>query len=187
MLFSIVGLEKKLSTLLPEIRGCTKEDAELAELLEENYRSPFSKQCLEKWMTGKEKEVKMLTMYLDLVKKQPNIQLVFEPGDLDMMTAGLEIDTILCFDFNIAGQTDGQVTRLEAYASRKAIAKEDDANKQWYNNRSVLSELRSQLRLFLDFVSANADRDDVKYYHCRSAVVCRDDRESRWRLPMCAK
>ena len=159
-----VGLEKKLSTLLPEIRGCSKDDAALADLLEENYRSPFSKQSLEKWTTGKEKEVKMLTMYLDLLKKQQKIQFLFEPGDLDMLTAGLDIDTILCFDLNMAGQTDAQVARLEAYASRKDVTQEDDdSTKQWYNNRSVLSELRSQLRLFLEFVSANTDRDDVKY------------------------
>ena len=173
-----VGLEKKLSTLLPEIRGCTKEDAELYELLEDNYGSPFSRQSLEKWMTGKEKEVNMLTMYLDLLKKQPKIQLVFEPGELDMMTAGLEIDTILCFDFNITGQTDAQVMRLEAYASKKVIKQENDASSKWYNDRSVLSELRSQLRLFLDFVSANADRDDVKYVLVNgdSEVACNNDK-----------
>ena len=174
-----VGLEKKLSTLLPEIRGCTKEDAELSEVLEENYRSPFNIQSLEKWMTGKEKEVNMLTMYLDLLKKQPKIQFVFEPGELDMMTAGLEIDTILCFDFNILGQADAQVTRLEAYASKKVITQENDASsKQWYNDRSVLSELRSQLRLFLDFVSANADRDDVKYVLVNgdSEAACNNDK-----------
>ena len=45
-----VTVMKKLSTLLPKVRGGGEEEAKLAELLEMNYKSPFSYEKVSSWI-----------------------------------------------------------------------------------------------------------------------------------------
>ena len=82
---------KRLSAVLPTIRGGGGEEQQLADLLGEIHKSPFNTRSLEKWIKIKEKEIKDLTQYLNVLK---NVK-------------GLSQSSINCFynEFNYRSKT----------------------------------------------------------------------------------
>ena len=65
---------KRLSAVLPSIRGGGTKEQELASLLEKNvHSSPFNSSSLEGWIKSKEEEIKVLGQYLDIMKKAQGI------------------------------------------------------------------------------------------------------------------
>ena len=61
---------KKLSFMLPLIRGGEVNEQELADLLKtQMHASPFNPSSLELWMKSKEEETKVLSQYLEIMKK----------------------------------------------------------------------------------------------------------------------
>ena len=158
-----IELEKRLSKLLPELRGCISEESKLGDLLKESIQSPFSHQSLSKWIAGKEKESKILANYLELLKQHSQVQFKFEENGMIDLTSDLNINMILCFDFNITCKKDGQLMQMEAYTSGQEVNQEDSTFQPWYSSPSVGHELRNQLRLFIGLVAANPNEKDVKY------------------------
>ena len=60
---------KRLSAVLPSIRGGGAKEQELADLLEDRmHKSPFNGSSLELWMKSKEEEAKVLSQYLGIMK-----------------------------------------------------------------------------------------------------------------------
>lgn len=60
---------KRLSAVLPSIRGGGTEEQELASLLEMNvHSSPFNTSSLQEWIGSKEEEIKVLRQYLGIMK-----------------------------------------------------------------------------------------------------------------------
>ena len=60
---------KRLSAVLPTIRGGGAEEQQLADLLGEIDKSPFNTSSLEEWIKIKEDEIKVLTQYMNILKK----------------------------------------------------------------------------------------------------------------------
>lgn len=61
-------LMKRLSAIIPSIRGAEAEEQELASLIETYiHQSPFNSSSLEEWITTKEEEIKII-MNLDVMK-----------------------------------------------------------------------------------------------------------------------
>ena len=60
---------KRLSAVLPTIRGGGTEEQELADLLGEICKSLFNTRSLEEWIKVKEEEMKVLTQYMKILNK----------------------------------------------------------------------------------------------------------------------
>ena len=61
---------KRLSAVLPSIRGGGTEEQELASLLEKSvHSSPFNTSSLQEWIGSKEEEIKVLGQFLGIMKK----------------------------------------------------------------------------------------------------------------------
>ena len=58
---------KQLSLILPKIRGGELAEQELADIIMTVYRSPFNERSLKSWLDAKEEEIKVLSMYLDIM------------------------------------------------------------------------------------------------------------------------
>ena len=151
---------KYLSTLLPKVRGGGEEEAKLAELLVVND-SPFSYEQVSSWIKDKEAEVAMLAVYLKELKKN-EIQFAFQSDEMVTHTSGFEIDSVLCFDFNISAENDPQLKKMEDYTH---YSKKDQSNTKVSPHISQYKsqELRQQLRRFLNFVKANSNKSDSNY------------------------
>ena len=148
-----------LSTLLPKVRGGGEEEAKLAELLEMNYRSPFSCEKISSWIKEKEKEVAILTVYLTDLKKH-DIQFAFESDEIVTLTSGLSADSVLCFDFNIPVGKDSQLQRMKSYLHGRRVEQEPQLKHSWYKSQ----ELRQQLQRFVGFVTRNCSKDSACKY-----------------------
>ena len=94
---------KSLMIVLPQIRGGGAEEAELAALLKANHASPFSHRFLTSWLDGKEREIKVLTEYLQSMQREPAIKLAFLPGELDSVVNSMDNEFVLCFAFKLLG------------------------------------------------------------------------------------
>ncbi|KAK7933665.1 hypothetical protein WMY93_004561 [Mugilogobius chulae] len=62
------GLQKVVGQKLPLIRGGGEEEAELAEILKKRSSSPFSRECLNQWISCKEKEIHLLKTFTNMTK-----------------------------------------------------------------------------------------------------------------------
>ena len=64
---------KRLSAVLPTIRGGGAEEQQLASLLGEIHKSPFNTSSLQEWIKRKEEEIKIFTQFLNILKKVKGI------------------------------------------------------------------------------------------------------------------
>lgn len=163
-----VSLEERLAALLPQIRGGAADGAKLADVLYKNNLSPFSHQCLSTWISGKETEVEILTGHLQNLNQEKNVQFAFAPGKLDVLSCRSDVSTILCFDFNITHNSDGQLEDMEAYlrtgeVSHAASNVQSQAVRPWYKDPDVKQAMKRQIRYFLSMAQANSSRQDVLY------------------------
>ncbi|KAK7933668.1 hypothetical protein WMY93_004564 [Mugilogobius chulae] len=63
-----LGLQRVLGQKVPLIRGGEEEEAELAEILKKRLSSPFSRECLNQWISCKEKEIQLLKTFTNMTK-----------------------------------------------------------------------------------------------------------------------
>ena len=120
-------LQKNLAALLPKVRGGGADEVMLAEILKENSSSPFSRQSLSSWIGGKEKEIKILAGYMKSLKQLKQVHLSFEPGEVDVVINDVDVQAILCFDFNITWGEDAHLAKMEAYLQKKVISQNDSS------------------------------------------------------------
>ena len=138
-----VQLKTNVSMLLPKLQ----DDKALENLLDEHNKSFFCKEKLEKWIASIDYELQLFKKQIDYLKKQlqQQVQFLFEPGKLGILVGDLEVDTVLCFDFNIV-------------VDKTMTSHNDNSSCRWYNDQSVMSRLRRQIGLFCEFVKANTDQ-----------------------------
>ena len=79
-----ISFVTKLSHILPQIRSGEEEKKELAQLISSLGNSPFSHRKMEKYLKGKEREIKQLTQYLKNMSKVSNIQFDFPDTHCDL-------------------------------------------------------------------------------------------------------
>ena len=156
-------LQKNLAALLPKVRGGGADEVMLAEILKENSSSPFSRQSLSSWIGGKEKEIKILAGYMKSLKQLKQVHLSFEPGEVDVVINDVDVQAILCFDFNITWGEDAHLAKMEAYLQKWEISQDKSSLQPWYKTPSVMGRLREQFVLFKNFTEVNRDRQGIKF------------------------
>ena len=156
-------LQKSLAMLLPKVRGGGTDEAMLAEILKENSLSPFSRQNLNSWISGKEKEVKVLASYLKSLRQLKNLHMGFECGEVDGMINDVDVEAVLCFDFNITWGEDSQLARMQTYLQTKTVSQTSSSVQPWYKSQSSMGKLRQQFHCFKNFVLANCEKQSVKF------------------------
>ena len=153
------NFSKKLCAILPKIRGEGAEESDLAELISSVQESPFNFKDMQKYLIGKNKEIKQLTQYLKNMQKQPKIQLLLpsRDGDLTTLTSDDDIEHVMCFAFNIVSESSVYVEALDCYLTTGKKDAKSVSHKEWFDRPTVSAELRSKSKKFLDFVKINSD------------------------------
>ena len=156
-------LEKNLATLLPKVRRGETDETKVAEILKRNNLSPFSRQTLSGWISGKETEVKILAQYLKHLKEQEVIQLAFEPGAVDVIINDFEIEAVVCFDFGITWGQDALLLKMEDYLHNGEVCQGDSILQPWYRNQALIREMRQQFLCFKSFANQNHRRKATRF------------------------
>ena len=156
------NMTKQVAGLLPLVRGGETQEADMTKIFQANKVSPFKLQSLLSWLNKKEREVIVLTSYITNMKA---IQFVSSPNELDGIVNNFEHEFVLCFSFLITGEDDTYLQCLSDYLQAPSLKQEfDDALPiQWHEDRTVVHDMRSQARLFKEFVEANRIQRDTKF------------------------
>lgn len=147
----------KLFLLLPKIRGLKAEEQELAEFISLIFDSPFCYKHMEKYLKCKGREIKLLSQYLKNIEKNSNIQFDFPTTECDLvsLTADDEMEYVVCFAFNIISDTmQGYIKNLDSFLRTQ---KTSFNSSEWFKKSVVFDNLKSKLRAYTDFVTANCD------------------------------
>lgn len=153
-------LLKTLSSLLPVVRGGDEEEGKLSDVLEKVSSSPFQQVYLSSWISGKEKEMKLLSTYLEYFK---NIQLVLSLEDLDSVINSLEYDRVVCFSLKTDGNQDDLVEQMYAFLRTGDWTQEHLGAQPWYENPKITNDIKSKARNFRGLLKANENDGSAKF------------------------
>ena len=165
-------VRKKVATLLPQVREGAADEAKLVEILDDMKNSPFNCNILKRWIVEKEKEVKVLSTYIRTFEQEKRIRFEFQPDDMDTLSKSMDIDTIVCLDFNISARdVDNQLANMRAYLHRKEATcspcreevESPRYSQRWYNNASIAKEMRRQAQLFKQLAADNVKQDNIAF------------------------
>ena len=106
------NLLKTLSSLLPVVTSGDEVEKILTDVLDKVASSPFQQTYLSSWISGKEKEVKLLSIYLEYLK---DIQLVLSLEDLDSVVDSLDYDRVVCFSLVPVSDQDDLIEQMYAF------------------------------------------------------------------------
>ena len=155
-------LANKISDLLPKIRGSGAEEKELADLIGDIKKSPFSPDRMATYIRHKEKEIKLLTQYLKNMRGQPKIVDAFpiSENDIVTMTTSDEYEFVICFAFNVTTRESPYLKNLEEYLQHDDLIQHE---KEWYEKQEVSKIMKQKSNQFVKFVAANSDRKNIAF------------------------
>ncbi|XP_067463006.1 verrucotoxin subunit beta-like [Thunnus thynnus] len=157
--------QQNLANKLPSIRGGGEEEAVLAEILKKRHSSPFNNTSLNEWMDCKEKEMRRLKIFTNMMK---NTKIVPSENVLDEEI--LCAEHAVCFVFTSLGRAEPYLSALSNYLEETSkpdkpqYPQTDDVEKeQWYASKEVSYAMRNKVNLFSDFAEANKEKKNIKF------------------------
>ncbi|KAK7880907.1 hypothetical protein WMY93_032463 [Mugilogobius chulae] len=159
-----LGLQKVLAEKLPLIRGGGGEESELAEILKKRSSSPFSHECLNQWISCKEKEIHLLKTFTNMMK---HAELLSSQSELDARSHTAKYT--VCFVFTSLDSDEPYLSALDQYlqetdSDKLRVRPKDIETQQWYSHKDVREAVRTEAKLFGDFADANKDNEEVKFF-----------------------
>jgi len=154
------NLLKTLSSLLPVVRSGDEVEKILTDVLDKVASSPFHQTCLSSWISGKEKEVKLLSTYLEYLK---DVQLVLSLEDLDSVVDSLEYDRVVCFSLLPVSDQDDMAEQMYAFLRSGSWEQERLAAQPWFENPDIINDIKSKARIFRGFLNKNGRDGNTKF------------------------
>ena len=154
------NLLKTLSSLLPVVRSGDEVEKVFTDVLDKVASSPFHHTYLLSWMSGKEKEVKLLSTYLEYLK---DVQLVLSLEDLDSVVDSLEYDRVVCFSLLPVSNQDDMVEQMYAFLRSGSWEQECLAAQPWFEKPEITNDIKSKARIFKGFVKENERDGNAKF------------------------
>ncbi|XP_036845432.1 uncharacterized protein LOC110533276 [Oncorhynchus mykiss] len=163
--------QKGLCKVLPNIRGGGMEEEELIKMLNSKERSPFQNDLMITYLDDREREMNVVSSYLDIMKE---VQVVYSSSELDGLVLDKANDYVVCFALSYLKEKEEYVVVLENYlledsksdfslipynpkTARKSVAE------KWFHSGEVTSLTRQTVNLFLDFKESNEGRKNLAF------------------------
>ncbi len=158
------GIAKRVSTILPHIRGGGAEETKLAEVFEQHHSTVFDQHSLSSWLQGKEQEEKVLKQYLTGLQCD-GVQFAFSPGDLDAIITDLDIEHVLCFAFKVAKSCNPFLEAMYSYLLTSETSHENaqSISKHWYQDKALINDIKTKARTFKSFANVNKESEAMKF------------------------
>ncbi|XP_050956531.1 uncharacterized protein LOC127157334 [Labeo rohita] len=136
-------LMKRLSFLLPNIRGDKMKETELNNLLQEHDESPFRGRDLTEWMKERESESEIIKSVLRRLKDAGAQVKV----NLDAIWMDLEDENLVCYTFTSLDWTDVLLPKQTNYLNPSTKGETDSEQKSWLSS-DVMKNMRSNVEIF---------------------------------------
>ena len=153
------NVERNLSDVVFQIRSGTVLEEELAAMLEAIAATPFHQSYLSPWLDGTEKEVKLLSRFLDNFK---GIQVSFSAKERQSVVNSFEYDTVVCFSF-IVDSYDNQLQEMSSFLHTGAWNEDHLEQRHWYNDQDLVKHMKTLAKSFKSFASAHTDDKNIKF------------------------
>ncbi|XP_076121929.1 uncharacterized protein LOC143102313 [Alosa pseudoharengus] len=161
--------QKKLCKLLPTIRGGGTEEQELVTTLNSKERSPFQSALITEYLSDREREMNVIRSYLEIMKE---IRVTKSSSELDKVVLHSRNEFVVAFVFSSLSGDGKYLQDLESYLKDEAKstgsdtsyeAKSASRQEHWFHSGEVTTLTRQSIRLFLDFMQANRDRENIEF------------------------
>ncbi|XP_064838527.1 uncharacterized protein LOC135551066 [Oncorhynchus masou masou] len=163
--------QKGLCKVLPNIRGGGMEEEELIKMLNSKERSPFQNDLLITYLDDREREMNVVSSYLDIMKE---VQVVNSSSELDGIVLDQANDYVVCFALSYLKEKEEYLVVLENYLLEEsksdfsqtpynpnAVGK--TAAEKWFRSGEVTTLTRQTINLFQDFKESNKDRENLAF------------------------
>ncbi|XP_060752613.1 cytolytic toxin-alpha-like [Tachysurus vachellii] len=159
---------KAMRKLIPAIRGGTKEEQALADIVKIHHKSPFRAEKLNDWLEYNQSEQNLLALYTQQVSGVPVVKssvlystIIIDPS----------IDIVVCFCFNSLTNEDPYLSMLtkflkvDEFENLSTIPESADSEvfQGWFQNRDVMEKTKDNHSLFRSFFQANKDEVQTKF------------------------
>ncbi|XP_038860864.1 uncharacterized protein LOC120056730 [Salvelinus namaycush] len=163
--------QKVLCKVLPNIRGGGMEEEELIKMLNSKERSPFQNDLMITYLDDREREMNVVSSYLDIMKE---VQVVYSSSELDGIVLDQANDYVVCFAFSYLKEKEEYLVVLENYLLEESksdfslipynpnAAGKTTAEK-WFRSGEVTTLTRQTINLFLDFKESNKGRENLAF------------------------
>ncbi|KAK9978716.1 hypothetical protein ABG768_020455 [Culter alburnus] len=153
-------LVKKLSSLLPNIRGDVKDESALNDLLKEHDESPFRESDLSEWLTEREREsgiIKSVLTWLEAYGARVE-------DNIDAILINLEDGNLVSYTFTSLNCSDVLLQQQTAYLSPSTQGETDqkspDIKQKSWLTPEVQKSMRSNLKIFKNLINSNRCKQD---------------------------
>ncbi|KAL2101474.1 hypothetical protein ACEWY4_003235 [Coilia grayii] len=158
--------QKKLCKLLPAIRGGGTTEQELITALNSKERSPFQSASIREYLSDREREMNVVRSYLEIMNE---IKVITCSTGLDKVVLNSQNDYVVAFVFSslsggeylqdLEDYLKGEFTGSDTTYEVKSAGREE----QWFRSGEVTSFTRQSIRLFLDFMQSNRERENIEF------------------------
>uniref|UniRef100_A0A8C7PI45 AIG1-type G domain-containing protein n=1 Tax=Oncorhynchus mykiss TaxID=8022 RepID=A0A8C7PI45_ONCMY len=163
--------QKGLCKVLPNIRGGGMEEEELIKMLNIKERSPFQNDLMITYLDDREREMNVVSSYLDIMKE---VQVVYSSSELDGIVLDQANDYVVCFALSFLKEKEEYLVVLENYLLEESKndfslipynpnAAGKTAAEKWFRSGEVTTLTRQTINLFLDFKESNKDRENLAF------------------------
>ena len=155
-----VSFQKKILSVLPQIRGGGTEEIELAKIIEEKESSPLSCEALDRWLEEKKREIKKLQ---GITRSLQNIPVV-DPEAVENELLNLDNEHVVCCRFKIACEEDEQIMKMNAHIKDDSASSKVSANNTLkIDEKATLKKVRETMRHFMTLKSIHKESRSVKF------------------------
>ncbi|XP_058872247.1 stonustoxin subunit alpha-like [Acipenser ruthenus] len=168
---------RKLSAVLPSIRGGVQEEESLGEILKNHEESPFNFKAQHAWLNSKEREINAVRHCLAILK---DIHAVSSVNELDKEELNNETENIVCFTFTSLHEPEPYLEDLKNYLKIQASKNTQSSSpskylhqetKQWVSSETKL-KIRMYLNVFQELVNINRKNKKTKFF-----IASKEDQE----------
>ena len=155
-----VSFQRKILSVLPQIRGGGAEEIELAKVIEKKESSPFSYEILDCWLEERKREIKKLQGIVRSLQETP----VVNPEAVENELFDVAKQHVVCCTFKIGYKEDEQIFKMNAHINNGNTSSEGPANNTLkMDEKATLKKVRETLRHFMTLKSIHKESNSVKF------------------------
>ncbi|KAK5603405.1 hypothetical protein CRENBAI_008226 [Crenichthys baileyi] len=175
-------IQQTMQEKIPLIHeGEEEEEESLENFLDEQEKSPFSQDNLDKWLDNLDREINVITSCLDIMK---GIKIIAEESDLDRQVLGVE--DALCFVFTSIESNEPYMDQMDNYFKETPTCVTLPSKDQWFFSGEVLENITQKANMisetakglksssrftFLVAALPNEEFRGATIYHYRKGVL----------------
>ncbi|CAF0790320.1 unnamed protein product [Adineta steineri] len=177
-------LKKQIALNLPKLRGSTGvPESVLFNVFKQVDTSPFNKRTLESWLEEKEKEIALMTTWIENLDNDRSLNITIKSSSLIEVIGDTRYDYILCLSLRLVQENDPQLTDMQNYLQNKNSFNSSTTRKKhtpWFENSDGMAAIRKKLRQFKEFAEANnVENTNIKcivnevysFYHIKTVEL----------------